>query len=156
MKQFFLNILAIILLLEEWLWEGLSGLAHGLISLLRLQAVELWLTQTRPPVALAAMLAPLVIVGPLNFFAIWMLWQGHVLAFAGLELAAKLLGTLLVARVFCLTKPQLLTYRLINAVYVAVSGWLAWAHKKIVATTIYRLAHEFKAAAKARWRRWRG
>jgi hypothetical protein len=155
MKQLLLNILALFLLLEEWLWDALTALGRILIAKLHLQAVEDWLRQTRPPVAVAAMLAPVLIVTPLNFFAVWLLLQGHALAFLQLEAVAKLLGTLLVARVFNLTKPQLLTYKAINCLYVTISGWLAWAHRIITTAAVYRWAQQLKAAAKARWRSWR-
>jgi cell division protein FtsW (lipid II flippase) len=150
MKKLLLSILAIFLIIEEWLWDGLSACGHYLITLLRLESFERWLAQSAPNTALLAFMIPLLIVTPINLAAIWLMIQGLLLQGVLLEIFAKLLGTLLVARVFTLTKPQLLSFRLINAIYITISGWLHWAHAKIVDTTVYRYLKQLKAEVKAK------
>ena len=150
MKKLLLSILAVFLIIEEWLWDGLSACGHYLIALLRLESFERWLTQTTPNTALLAFLIPVLIVTPINLAAIWLMIQGLLLQGILLEIFAKLLGTLLVARVFTLTKPQLLSFKVINAIYVTISGWLRWAHQKVVDTAIYRYSKILKAEVKAR------
>lgn len=151
MKNFALAFLAIILLIEEWLWDVLSALSHKLILWLHLARLEQWLSQAPRGVALTAMLIPMLIVTPLNLAALWLLATGKLLLGIGLEIIAKLLGTLLVARVFALTKNQLLTFAAIAWVYHTVTGWLAWAHAKITATGVYRLVKRAKEQARAYW-----
>jgi cell division protein FtsW (lipid II flippase) len=150
MKKLLLSILAVFLIIEEWLWDGLSACGHYLIALLRLESFERWLTQTTPNTALLAFLIPVLIVTPINLAAIWLMIQGLLLQGILLEIFAKLLGTLLVARVFTLTKSQLLSFRVINAIYTTISGWLRWAHQKVVDTAIYRYSKVLKAEVKAR------
>jgi len=154
MKKFLLSILAIILIIEEWLWDVLTSFGHLLIRSLRLEAVERWLVQVSPNAALIAVLIPMMIVTPINLAAFAMLARGMILQGILLELVAKLLGTLLVARVFALTKPQLLTFTIIALLYSTIMRWLQWAHQKITETWVYQAMKSAKAAAKARFRAW--
>ena len=149
MKKMLLSLLAVILIIEEWLWDLLSALGHSLVRLLNLERVERWLSQTSPRTALLAFLLPILIVTPINIAAIWLLLHGLLIEGVLLEVCAKLLGTLLVARVFSLTKTQLLTFRVIAAIYNTISYWLRWAHEKIAETAIYKFSKVIKAQVKA-------
>ncbi len=154
MKKLLLSILAIILIIEEWLWDALSVFGHVLIGLLHLEAVERWLSQTSPQVALMAFTIPLLIVTPINLAAFALLAHGLILQGVLLEIVAKLLGTLLVSRVFALTKPQLLTFRGLAFVYATIMRWLNWAHQKITQTKVYKLAKALKAEVKQHFSAW--
>jgi hypothetical protein len=154
MKKLLLSVLAIILLIEEWLWDALSALGHWLAYILGLARFEQWLTQRTPNQALFAISIPILIVTPINIVAFWLLAHGLILQGAGLEIVAKLLGTLFVARFFSLTKPQLLTFRLIAWLYNTISCWLHWAHEKITETAVYQYAKQMKARAKAVLSKW--
>jgi hypothetical protein len=154
MNKLLLTLLAILLIIEEWLWDFLSACGHYLASLLRLENFERWLSQTSPPVALLAFMIPVMIVTPINLAAFWLLLHGLLLQGILLEIFAKLLGTLMVARVFSLTKPQLLTFALIAVVYHTIMGWLRWAHAKVVETAIYQLSRKWKAEVKAKLKAW--
>jgi hypothetical protein len=149
MKKILLSILAVILIIEEWLWDGLSAFGHFLIGLLRLDDFERWLSQVSPNVALVAFMVPVLIVTPINLFALGLLAHGLILQGIFLEIVAKLLGTLLVSRVFTLTKNQLLSFRLLAVIYSTVMRWLNWAHQKITDTTVYKLAKALKLQLKS-------
>jgi hypothetical protein len=148
MKKLLLSVLAIILIIEEWLWDGLSALGHFLAYHLGLARFELWLAQRSPYQALCAISIPILIITPINIAAFWLLINGFTLQGIGLEIAAKLLGTLFVARFFTLTKQQLLTFRLISLVYNTITYWLKWAHEKIIETAVYQYAKNIKIRAK--------
>ncbi len=154
MKKILLSICAVILIIEEWLWDVLSAFGHYLVVRLGLVRFENWLMQTTPYQALFAISIPILLVTPLNFFAIWLLANGLILQGISLELFAKLLGTIFIARFFTLSKPQLLTFRLIAALYNTISAWLQCAQDKITETAVYRIAKKFKAEVKARWAVW--
>ena len=149
MKKILLSFLAIFLIIEEWLWDVLSALGHYLIQRLRLEHVERWLSLTTPPLALLAVLVPILMVLPINLAALWFLLHGGVWPGILLELLSKLLGTLLVARVFALTKPQLLTFNIIYIIYTTITSWLHWAHEKVIDTAIYQYAKQVKIQVKA-------
>ena len=110
-----------------------------------------WLTDGNPSPTFSI---PLLIVTPINLLAIGLLAHGLILQGIGLEILAKLLGTLLVARVFALTKPQLLTFTFLRVIYTTITRWLQWAHQKITETSVYRWSKQFKTEAKARFAAW--
>ena len=149
MKKIILSLLAIVLIFEEWLWDLLTAFGHSLVKWLHLEAFELWLSQTSPPMALVAFSIPLMMVTPINLAALALLANGLILQGILLEVLAKLLGTLLISRVFALTKPQLLTFALMSIIYTHITRWLQWAHQKITETAVYRLSKQLKAEAKA-------
>lgn len=155
MKTLLLSLLAVLLLIEEWLWDMLTAFGHTLARWLHLAKFEAWLAETPPKVALLAFAIPLLIVTPLNLAAIWLLAHGLFLQAVLMEVFAKLLGTLLVARVFALTKPQLLSFKTFAKVYTAITGWLRWAHERITRTAVYHLAGQMKARVKAMLASWR-
>lgn len=145
MKKILLSLLAIFLLIEEWLWDSLTALGRLLSQWLHLKQFEQWLSQTTAAMALVAFIIPLLIVAPINLVAFKLLANGLILQSILMEVLAKLLGTLLVARVFALTKPQLLTFNFLRVTYTAITQWLQWAHRKIAETAVYRWAKQFKS-----------
>ena len=144
MKKLLLSIFAVFLIIEEWLWDGLNHLAHKLVKLLRLESFERWLMGLSPAQSLIAIVIPLFVVTPINLLALGLLVHGMVFQGVLLEVFAKLFGTLFISRVFSLTKRQLLTYKIINSTYTLISRWLAWAHRKVVETPIYKKAKIIK------------
>lgn len=154
MKKLFLSILAIILIIEEWLWDSLSAVGHCLAYYLGLARFENWLAQTKPYQALIAISIPIIIVTPINLTAFWLLAQGLILQGIALEIAAKLLGTIFIARFFSLTKNQLLTFRLIAWLYHTITHWLRWAHEKVTETAVYQWLKATKAQVKAQVSAW--
>jgi hypothetical protein len=154
MKKLLLSIFAIILIIEEWLWDSLSAFGHCLAYYLGLARFENWLAQTTPYQSLIAISIPIIIVTPLNIAAFWLLANGLILQGIALEITAKLLGTVFIARFFSLTKSQLLTFRLIAWLYHTITFWLRWAHEKITETWVYQWAKKIKLEVKAKMLAW--
>ena len=154
MKKILLSFLAVILIIEEWLWDLLTAFGHSLVKWLNIESFEQWLSQTSPAIALVAFSIPIMIVTPINLIAFGLLAHGLILQGILLELLAKLLGTVLIARVFALTKPQLLTFAFLRIIYTTITGWLQWAHRQITETAVYRWSKQFKAEAKAKFAAW--
>lgn len=155
MMRIFYSLLAIFLIFEEWLWDILTAVGRYLSKLLHLERFENWLTQVSPPLALVAIGIPILIVTPINIGAIWLLAQGLIMQGLAIEIVAKLLGTLMVARVFSLTKPQLLSYAAINWIYTTITGWLQWAHERIIETAVYKYSKRLKQQLKAKIQTWK-
>jgi len=145
MKKILLSLLAIFLIIEEWLWDLLTAFGRSLFHWLNLEQFEQWLRQTKPTMALVAFSIPLLIVAPINIAAFALIANGLILQGILTEVLAKLLGTLLVARVFALTKPQLLTFAFLNIIYTTITHWLHWAHDKVAETTVYRWMKQLRA-----------
>ena len=145
MKKLLLNVLAIVLIVEEWLWDLLTVTGQYLGQWLRLNHLEYWISQTSANLALLILLVPILLVTPINLTALWLLMNGLLLQGLLLEIVAKLLGTLLIARVFNLTKPQLLSFAWFAWIYHTITTALRWAHAKIVELPIYQLSKRLKA-----------
>lgn len=152
LKRVLLSILAVVLIIEEWLWDVLTYAGAHISRLLHLEAFDRWLVHCSPGMALLAFLIPIVLVAPINLLGLVLLWHGLFLRGLMVEIFAKLLGTLLLARVFKLTKSQLLTFRWLSYVYFKVLGWLTWAHTSVVNTAVYRFSQQMKEKIRQRMR----
>jgi hypothetical protein len=144
MKKLLISFLAIFLLIEEWLWDLLTAFGRLLFQWLNLAQFEQWLSRTTPNMALVALGIPVLIVTMINLVAFGLIAKGLILQGILTEVFAKLVGTLLVARVFALTKEQLLTFSFLKVTYTTIIYWLQWAHRKIADTEIYRRAKQWK------------
>jgi hypothetical protein len=138
------------LIFEEWLWDTLKSYGAALAKALHLQRVEWWIANTSPTVALITLVIPSIVITPFNLYALFMIAHGMVIQGIILEVVAKLVGTLLLSRIFALTKTQLLTFGWFNYCYTKIMLTLNWAHAKIKATNTYKVAVEFKQTVKQR------
>ena len=155
-KKLLLSLLALLLIIEELLWDLLTWLGRHLFRLLKLQAFEAWLRGSPPYVALGAFLIPVIVITPLNLWAISCFANGQILGGIGIEIIAKLLGTMLFARVFALTRPQLMSFGWFALLYTTITGWLHWAHERVRATRIYRYSKALKETIRSASRRFLG
>jgi|APLak6261659120_1056016.scaffolds.fasta_scaffold25186_1 hypothetical protein len=154
LKKILLSLLAVAVIFEEWLWDILTAIGQWLSQLLHLEKFDLWLLNAKPNTALLAFLIPLAIVTPFNILAVFLLSHGAIIQGILLEVVVKLVGTLLIARVFRLTKTALLTFDWFSSLYHSITGLLHWAHELIHQTAIYRLSVEIKKAVKIKIAYW--
>ena len=138
------------LIFEEWLWDTLKSYAVILTKALHLHRVEWWIANTSPLVALITLAVPSIIITPFNLYALYMIAHGMVIQGIILEVVAKLTGTLLLSRIFALTKTQLLTFGWFNYCYTKIMLLLDWAHAKIKSTETYKVAVVVKQTVKQR------
>lgn len=156
LKRLLLYFVALFLLFEEWLWDTLTLLGRKLSEWLHLAKLEAWLKAATPYKAMAAFFVPVLIVTPINLAGLHYIAKGMFAKGLGYQIVAKLLGTVLITRVFALTKPQLLTFSWFNWLYHTITGWLRWAHEKIQQTSAYKNAKlmiaQFKELKSKLWR----
>lgn len=155
LKKLLLSCLAIIVLFEEWLWDTLALIGQWLSWLLHLKKFDVWLTNAAPIPALFAFFIPLIIITPFNLLALFLLAHGAIIQGVLLEIIIKLIGTLLIARVFRLTKPALLTFHWFASLYRTITRILTWAHELVRQTAIYQLISTLKKAIKTQIAAWR-
>ena len=153
-KKILLSLLAIVVIFEEWLWDLLAAIGQWLSQLLHLEKFDLWLLNATPNTALLAFLIPLAIVTPFNILAVFLLSHGAIIEGILLEIAVKLIGTLLIARVFRLTKIALLTFGWVSSLYYSITRLLQWAHDLIHHTALYQLSIAIKKAVKIKINYW--
>ena len=154
LKRFLLSFLAVILLIEEWLWDVLTTLGRKLSIWLHLAKIEAWLRATSPRCALAAFFVPVAIITPINLTGLHYIAKGFFMKGLLFQVIAKLFGTVLIARVFALTKPQLLTFGWFNTLYHFITKWIRWAHERIQQTAVYKTAKRLKASLKELKQEW--
>src|SRR5262245_5283216 len=104
--------LAVVFLIEAWLWDRLRPVVAWIVGLVPLTALKARLKasiERLPPAAtLVVFVVPPVVLFPLKLAGLWLFGHGHwVLACAVLVLA-KLTGLGVTAFVFEATKPKLL------------------------------------------------
>jgi hypothetical protein len=101
-------LLVPVLLFEEWGWEPLAR-AMARLSRLRVWArVESALRALPPWAAVLAFFLPVLLLLPVKLFGLFLLGEGHALSALLLLLAAKLVGTAILAWLFQLVEPALM------------------------------------------------
>jgi hypothetical protein len=121
---FALNVLAaVILLFEEWGWKPLSNLVAKLARFPVWAALERWIAGLPPYGALVTLAVPSAILIPAKFLGVFLLVTGHFVTAVAMIIAAKLASTALIARIFVLTKPQLLQIPWFRSFYEAFVPW---------------------------------
>ena len=150
----FVFFAAVIIILEDWLWDDLARLAAFIGQLPILRSIESLIAALPPYLALLVFAVPSLLLIPVKLIAFYFIAHGQeTLGFATV-MGAKFVGTALVARLFTLTRPKLMRI-----------GWFAWAYERFMAfkqslysvlraTRIYQLAHEQHLRFKARLRVW--
>jgi hypothetical protein len=114
---------ALVLLFEEWGWEPLQRAIAWLARWAPLRWLEQRIAALPPYAALAVFVLPSLALLPVKLAALWLIGQGHALAGAGAIVAAKLAGTAVLARLFKLTQPALMTLPWFARAYLR---WTAW------------------------------
>lgn len=138
-----LVLAAAVLFIEEWGWRPLTAWAARLAQWPPLARLEARIRKASPPAALALFTVPAVALFPVKLLALWAIHQGHTLTGVLVIVAAKLLGTAFVGRLFILTEPQLMQFawfaaalgwwrRTKQRVHEAVSGWAPWRRTRAV------------------------
>jgi len=110
LRGFGLVLAAIIIFVEEWGWRPLTAFAAVLARWLHLQRLEARIAASPPIVALLLFLAPAVLLFPIKLLALWLIGQGETGLGVFIIVAAKVLGTAFVGRLFILVEPQLMTF----------------------------------------------
>ena len=116
------HLAALVLLAEAWTWEVGSRAAARMAAWPPLRWLEGRIRLLPPWAALAAFVLPGLLLLPLKLLALLAIAHGHALSGVAGFVAAKLGGAVVVARIYVLTLPTLLTL-----------GWFARWHGGFVA-----------------------
>ena len=130
-KRPLLITLAVLFLIESWLWDKTGALIARAIALLPFERVKQLIADRiehlAPLPTLGLFLIPVITLLPLKFVALWMLAKGFVLSGISTVLFAKLAGFGVFSFMFTLCKPKLLQLRFIAWIYAKVTYWRTWA-----------------------------
>lgn len=142
-------LLALLLLFEEWGWEPLQRALARLGQWPGFRQAEAWIAALPPYGALALFALPSLSLIPVKLVALWLIGQGHAVWGTLVILAAKVVGTAIVARLFTLTRPALMQLAWFARLH---DRWVAWKDAlmaQVRASWPWRVARVIK-------RRWRG
>jgi hypothetical protein len=152
-------LLALIIVFEEWGWRPLAELLGQLARWRPWAVLESVIVRLPPYAALLVFALPTLLLLPLKFLALFLVANGQLVLATALFVAAKVVATALVARLFLLTQPALMRI-----------GWFAWGYDTIMpwkealvdrvhASWAWRVGRVVKErarrAALSEWRRWR-
>jgi hypothetical protein len=138
-------LVALVILFEEWGWVPLMRFAGVLAHLPPVACLERGIASLPPWAALAAFLTPTLLLVPIKMVALWLIGQSHVLFGLLVIVAAKIAGTALVARLFMLTRPQLMQMDWFANVYARWSAFKEGLIAMARASSAWRSARAIKA-----------
>jgi hypothetical protein len=143
-----LNVIAaLVVLFEEWGWRPLAQALDYLARFRLWACVEEAIRRLPPYAALVVFALPTTILLPLKFAAIWLVARGYILTAGALFVAAKVVSTALVARLFMLTQPALMQIGWFARAYTWFVPWKEALFARIRASWAWRYGRMVKARA---------
>jgi len=107
-----LILLAIVFLIEAWLWDHLEPIVARIVAAIPLQPLKRWLAarvaELSPAMTLVVFVVPVVPLFPLKLAGLWLLTHEYWTSAVFTILFAKFLGVGVMAFVFDVTRPKLL------------------------------------------------
>jgi hypothetical protein len=152
----FVLLAAVIILLEDWLWDDLARFAAAIGRLPVFRQIEVFIVGLPPYAALAFFAVPSTLLIPVKLVALYFVGHGHAVTGLLIVLAAKVVGTALVARLFTLTRPNLLRIGWFAWVYERFTAFKASVYAVIKATRAYRAAHQMHLRVRLALKVWLG
>jgi hypothetical protein len=114
-------LLAIIFLIEAWLWDHLEPIVARVVELIPLRAFKQWLAERvdtlSPAMTLIVFVVPAIPLFPLKLAGLWLLTHQYWLSAIVTIIFAKFLGVGVAAFIFDVTRDKLLEMRWFKALY---------------------------------------
>ena len=119
--QPFWILLAIIFLIEAWLWDHLEPIVAWVVAMIPLRTLKQWLADRvdslSPVMTLIVFVVPVIPLFPLKLVGLWLLTHEYWLSAALTIIFAKFLGVGVAAFVFDVTRPKLLEMQWFERLY---------------------------------------
>jgi len=144
-----LTLAAIVLFIEEWGWQPLTAFAARIARWPPLARFEQRIANVPPRFALVLFLVPAVLLFPIKLLALWLIGEGRPVLGISVIVAAKLLGTALVGRLFMLTENQLMQFAWFAR---AMNWWIAtkqWLKALVAESAPWRAVRDATRRARA-------
>jgi len=114
-------LLAVIFLIEAWLWDHLEPIVAWVVARIPLQAFKHWLAERvdtlSPTMTLIVFVVPVIPLFPLKLVGFWLLAHEYWLSAIFTIAFAKLVGVGVTAFVFDVTRPKLLEMGWFEKIY---------------------------------------
>ena len=138
---------ALILLFENWLWDLGLRLVRRVVAWPPLRSLERRIVALPPYAALGVFVLPAVLLLPVKILALMAIASGHLFAGLAVIIAAKIGGAALVARLYVLTLPTLLTLAWFALWHGRFMDWKNDWVGRLKASTAYRRVSRLSAIA---------
>ena len=149
------GLLALLIVFEEWGWGPLSRLLERIGQLPLLRQMEARISLLPPRAALLVFLLPTIALLPIKLLALGLIAHGHRTLGVLVIIAAKLIGTAIVARLFTLTQAALLQIPWFAKLYWPWIVWKEGVLMRLRASWAWRLSRALKRQMRQRWTIWR-
>ena len=110
--QPFWVLLAVIFLIEAWLWDHLEPIVARVVAWIPLRTFKAWLAERvdtlSPAMTLIVFIVPVIPLFPLKMFGLWLLANEYWVSAVLILVFAKFLGVGVAAFIFDVTRPKLL------------------------------------------------
>ena len=140
--QAFWVFLAIVFLIEAWLWDHLEPVVARIVALIPLRPLKTWLAtrieKLSPALTLIVFAIPGILLFPLKVAGLWLLAHHYWIAAMLTVVFAKLLGVGVAAFIFDVTRPKLLQMAWFKKLYEFVLALRATA-TELVAPVMSRI-----------------
>jgi hypothetical protein len=114
-------LLAVIFLIEAWLWDHLEPIVAAIVALIPLRSFKQWLTERvetlSPAMTLLVFIVPVVPLFPLKLVGLWLLTHEYWVSAILTIIFAKFLGVGVAAFIFDVTRPKLLQMEWFEKLY---------------------------------------
>ena len=125
-------LLALIFLIEAWLWDHLEPIVARVVAWIPLRAFKAWLAERvdtlSPAMTLIVFIVPVIPLFPLKLIGLWLLANEYWVSTISILVFAKFLGVGVAAFVFDVTRPKLLQMAWFEKLYDWVMAMRAKAH----------------------------
>ena len=105
-------LLAVIFLIEAWLWDHLEPIVERVVARIPLRAFKHWIAEKiaslSPALTLIVFVVPVVLLFPLKLVGLWLMANEYWISAVAMMVFAKFLGLGVTAFVFDVTRPKLL------------------------------------------------
>src|SRR5262245_18174811 len=132
LKHLLLVVLAIVFLVEAWLWRHLGPIVEAIVARIPLRRIQAAsanaIDKLSPATTLVVFIVPVVLLFPFKLLGLWFLAHKQWFAATVVLVLSKLIGVAVTAFVFEVTRPKLLRMAWFRWLYEHVLVWLAWAH----------------------------
>jgi hypothetical protein len=151
LRHTFTALVALLLLFEEWGWEPLAALLGRLARLPFWAWVERRIMALPPWAAVTTFALPALALLPIKLAAVFLIGRGHALLGLAVLIAAKLLGTAILARLFSLTQPALMKLPWFARWYPRWKVWKDGIFAQVRLSPMWLAAKRIKQQARDRW-----
>jgi hypothetical protein len=133
--QPFWILLAVIFLIEAWLWDHLEPIVAWFVALIPLRTFKQWLSERvdalSPAMTLIVFIVPVIPLFPLKLVGLWLLAHEYWFSAVLTILFAKFLGVGVMAFVFDVTRDKLLEMNWFETLYEFVMELRTKAHAMV-------------------------